>query len=45
MKIFSSHKADNINNADIVVYSSAIKKNNIELLTAKNLKFLYFQEL
>ena len=26
MKIFSSHNADNINNADIIVYSSAIKK-------------------
>ena len=38
MKIFSSHKADNINNADIVVYSSAIKKNNVELLTAQKLK-------
>ena len=30
-----AHNADNINNADIIVYSSAIKKNNIELLTAK----------
>ena len=45
MKIFSSHNSDNINNADIIVYSSAIKKNNIELLTAKKLKFPYFQEL
>ena len=42
MKIFSSHKADNINNADIIVYSSAIKKNNIELLTAKKLKIPVF---
>mgnify|MGYP001459253835 CR=1 FL=1 len=38
IKVFSSHKADNINNADIIVYSSAIKKNNIEILTAKKLK-------
>ena len=44
MKIFSSHNEDNIKDADIVVYSSAIKKNNIELLTAQKLKFLSFQE-
>ncbi len=42
MKIFKTHEADNINNADIVVYSSAIKKNNIELLTAKKLKIPVF---
>ena len=42
MKIFGSHKADNINNADIIVYSSAIKKNNIEILTAKKLKIPVF---
>ena len=42
MKIFSSHKADNIKDADIVVYSSAIKKNNIELLTAQKLKIPIF---
>ncbi len=42
MKISSSHKAENINNADIVVYSSAIKKNNIELVSAKKLKIPVF---
>ena len=42
MKISISHKADNINDADIVVYSSAIKKNNIELLTARKLKIPVF---
>ena len=42
MKIFGSHKAENINNADIVVYSSAIQKNNIELLTAKKQKISVF---
>ena len=42
MKIFNSHKANNINHADIVVYSSAIKKNNIEMLTAKKLKIPVF---
>ena len=41
MKVFSSHKADNVNNADIIVYSSAIK-NNIEILTAKKLKIPVF---
>ena len=45
MKIFSSHNADNINNADIIVYSSAIKKIILNFLQQKNLKFLYFQEL
>ena len=42
MKIFGSHKAENVNNADIVVYSSAVKKNNIELLTAKKKKIPVF---
>ena len=42
MRIFGSHKAENLDNADIVVYSSAIKKNNIELLTAKKQKIPVF---
>ena len=42
MKIFSSHEAENVNNADIVVYSSAIQKNNIELLTAQKQKIPVF---
>ena len=42
MKICGSHKAENVNNADIVVYSSAVKKNNIELLTAKKKKIPVF---
>lgn len=36
-KIFIGHKPDNINGADIVVYSSAISKNNVEFVQAKNL--------
>ena len=36
MKVFSSHKADNINNVDIVVYSSAIKKIILNFLKQKN---------
>ncbi len=42
MRVSNMHKADNVNNADIIVYSSAIKKNNIELLTAKKLKIPVF---
>ena len=35
MNIFLNHKAKNINNVSAVVYSSAIKKNNPEILAAK----------
>ena len=35
IKIFFTHKPKNINNANIVVYSTAIKKNNPEILSAK----------
>jgi len=38
IKIFHSHKKDNIRDVDIIVHSTAIKKNNIELLEAKRLK-------
>jgi len=34
-KIYYTHRKSNIKNVDVVVYSSAIDKNNIELLTAK----------
>ncbi|MCS7231632.1 MAG: UDP-N-acetylmuramate--L-alanine ligase [Elusimicrobiota bacterium] len=34
-KIFIGHKRENINSADVVVFSSAIDKNNPELLEAK----------
>lgn len=33
-KIFIKHDAKNINGADVVVYSSAVKKNNVEVLEA-----------
>lgn len=36
-KIFIGHKPDNINGADIVVYSSAISTNNVEFAQAKKL--------
>ena len=35
IEISIGHKAENITNQDIVVYSAAIKKDNIELVTAK----------
>ena len=35
IKIFIGHKKQNINNATIVVVSSAIKKNNPELIQAR----------
>ena len=38
MKIFVGHKKQNLKNATIVVISSAIKKNNPELLEAKRKK-------
>ena len=38
IKIFISHKKNNLKNATIVVVSSAIKKNNLELIEAKRKK-------
>ncbi|MBP5307785.1 MAG: UDP-N-acetylmuramate--L-alanine ligase [Clostridia bacterium] len=37
-KIFYSHRAENVGEADAVIYNSAIKKDNPELLYAKNEK-------
>ncbi len=36
-KIFIGHKPENVEGADVVVYSSAIKEGNVELLRAKEL--------
>lgn len=36
IKIFYGHWAENISGADVVVYSSAIAKYNVELITAQN---------
>ena len=41
MKVFNYHSISNVDDVDIVVYSSAIKKNNVELKTAKK-KTTYF---
>src|SRR6056300_2039771 len=38
IKLFTNHDASNINQADVVVTSSAISKNNCELVAAKKLK-------
>lgn len=35
-KVFYGHKASNIDDADVVVYSSAIREDNVELLAAKD---------
>ena len=44
IKISIGHKKQNINNATIVVVSSAIKKNNPELLEAKKKKITHNQK-
>ena len=38
IKTFSSHKKSNLKNVSLVVYSSAISKNNIELEHSKKIK-------
>ena len=35
VKVFKNHSTSNVDDVDIVVYSSAIKKNNVELKAAK----------
>lgn len=34
-RIFIGHRAENIGNPDLVVYSTAIRKDNVEIITAK----------
>jgi len=41
-KIYIGHNANNVKKADIVVYSSAIPNDNVELKTAKRMKILLF---
>ena len=36
-KVFIGHKPENVSGADVVVYSSAVKEDNVELLRAKEL--------
>jgi UDP-N-acetylmuramate--alanine ligase len=42
IKIFYSHKPGNVNNADILVHSSAINKNNVEIKCASKKKIPIF---
>ena len=42
IKIFYSHKPSNVNNADILVHSSAINKNNVEIKSASKKKIPIF---
>ncbi len=47
IKCFVGHKAENVNGAEVFIYSTAIKKDNPELLYAEkhNLKLLHRSEL
>ena len=42
VKVFLNHSMSNVNDVDIVVYSSAINKNNVELKAAKKRKIPTF---
>ena len=42
VRVFKYHSISNVDNVDIVVYSSAIKKNNVELKAAKKRKIPTF---
>ena len=42
IKIFYSHRQSNVNNADILVHSSAINKNNVEIKSASKQKIPIF---
>ena len=44
IKVYSQHTAKNTENANIIVYSSAIKPNNIEIKSGTKKKFLCIQE-
>ena len=37
IKVFNKHDSSNIKNQDLVVYSSAVKKNNTEIISSKEL--------
>ena len=45
IKIYIGHKKQNINKSTILVISSAIKKNNPEVLFAKKKKYQFIQEV
>ena len=47
VKCFVGHKAENVGNADVFIYSTAIKQDNPELIRAKqkNIKLLHRAEL
>ena len=44
IKIYLGHSVNNLKDIDILVHSSAIKKNNVELQYAKKKKYLSTQE-
>jgi len=47
VKCFVGHKAENVGDADVFIYSTAIKQDNPELIRAKekNIKLLHRAEL
>lgn len=45
VEIFVGHNPQNIKNADVLIVSTAISKNNSEVLEAKNIKYRYFTDL
>ena len=44
IKVFIGHSKKNVKNSDILVKSSAIKKNNSEIVFAKSKKYQFTQE-
>lgn len=42
-KVFIGHNAKNIDNADIVVFTSAVQENNVEVIEAKKLGILVYE--
>ena len=45
IKVFIGHSKNNVKSSSILVRSSAIKNNNIEIKYARKKKFLFFREL
>ena len=44
IRVFIGHEIKNISNSTIIVISSAVKKNNIELISAQKKTYLFIRE-
>ena len=42
IRIYKGHKSENINKKDLIVYSSAVKKNNVELASSFSKVYIFF---